>query len=135
MAVLRHGRRRGGILGLYRLLIEHGEAVEADLSLRGVRLSELGRTLSWRYLSSLVRNLPRDSATLCSIEGPASTVNISDHLLAGAVFQLQNLVWQGGGGKGIKPRPIDLSAKPRNRSTLSDLEMARRLKALRTRKG
>ena len=66
------GRNRGdspgGLIGLYGLLCNHCEAVEADLLLRGIDLRGLWTgALSWRRLKVIVDHLPPESATKTEI--------------------------------------------------------------------
>lgn len=59
------GDRAGGILGLYRLLEEHGEALEFDIPRfwPGRRLSDLDTgDMTWSELRTFVRQVPHDSA-------------------------------------------------------------------------
>ncbi len=76
--------RRGGSLGLYRLLLEHGEAIEADLArYYGIELGAVLRgTLTWRRLGVLVRQLPRDSALARALDPEEAAWSLGDHLLA-----------------------------------------------------
>lgn len=102
------GSRRGkpgGIVGLYRLIQEHGEAVEADLQHHyQVALTDLGRRLSWRRLLVLIRHLPPSSSVAVLTHGPQWATG--DYLLAAAVDALHGANWQRSGGKGSRPKPI-----------------------------
>ncbi|MFE2045050.1 hypothetical protein ACFXAZ_29885 [Streptomyces sp. NPDC059477] len=49
--------------------------------------------LSSRRLAVLVRQLPRDSATLRELHGEAMDWSVTDHLLAAAVDQLAEANW------------------------------------------
>lgn len=122
----------GGIFGLRELLAEHGEAVEADLArFYGERLSNLGRSLSWRRLGVLLRQLPADAALWRSMHGDAATWQATDHLLAALIDRVGLLLWQGGGGKGSKPKPVPRPGERVSaaKSRMAPREMARRLKA------
>jgi hypothetical protein len=95
----------GGIEGLYRLLTEHGEALEADLQRHfGVNLPELVLAGSWRRLGVLVRHLPRDSVAVHRTAGDAALWGTVEHLLAEVIDLLANANWQRQGRKGA-PRP------------------------------
>jgi hypothetical protein len=62
------GSEPGGLIGLYGLVNEHCEAVEADLAFRGVDLRGLWTgALSWRRLKVLIDHLPPESATKTEI--------------------------------------------------------------------
>jgi hypothetical protein len=64
----RCGREPGGLIGLYGLVSEHCEAVEADLAFRGIDLRGLWTgELSWRRLKVLIDHLPPESATKTAI--------------------------------------------------------------------
>lgn len=89
----------GGIDGLYRLLREHGGAVEADLQrVYNVDLRSLlfPRT-QWRRLAALTDGMYGDGARW----GP------TEHLLATTVDTLRGANWQRSGGKGKRPKPIE----------------------------
>jgi hypothetical protein len=116
----------GGILGLDRLLTEHGEAVEADLAFRGVDLRDLwrpGTHLTWRRLKVLVNNLPQESATQTAIRDsmPADVMReaaVSGHgrwsheamllaLLVDCVNAMRyEAVAMQGGAKPTEPKPL-----------------------------
>lgn len=54
------------MIGLARLIRDHGDAVEADLAFRGIDVRDLwrhGSGMTLRRLAVLVFNLPADSAT------------------------------------------------------------------------
>lgn len=96
----------GGILGLCRLLTEHGEAVEYDLLALGYRLDWLGtRRLSWRDLWVIVRMAPRSSALARSIHGARAVWTQETYLLADIFDVLAAANWQRA-GKGPKPKPF-----------------------------
>ena len=92
------GHRRGGIQGLYRILRDHGEAVEADLQrVYNIDLRDLvSGALSWRRLRVLTEAMYGDTARW----GP------TEHLLASAVDTLRSANWQRGQGKGKRPKPV-----------------------------
>lgn len=97
------GRGRGGILGLSRLLAEHGEAVEYELIRLGLRLSWLGsEALTWRDLFVIVRQSPLDSAIHRSMTGPDYVWGLQEHLLAAVFDVLAAANWQRGGDEHAK---------------------------------
>ncbi|WP_068922203.1 hypothetical protein [Planobispora rosea] len=105
-AALRAGA--GGIAGLHALLIEHGEAIEWDLShyhRRSIADLFTGH-LRWWQLRAYLSHLPRESALARKLLGPDAAWGLSEQLLAIAVDQLRAGNWQRGGGKGAKPKPI-----------------------------
>ena len=60
-----------------------------------------------RRLAVLARNLPRDSATVRSVLGPAGEWNTTEHLLASVVDFLAVANWQRAGGKRTtRPTPL-----------------------------
>lgn len=105
------GNSAGGILGLCRLLNEHGEAIEADLQrYYGTDLRDLfrpGSGLTWRRLRALVVNLPSDSALARTIAGPDSVWTLETQLLAAMHDRLSEANWQRGnaGAKSPSRRP------------------------------
>lgn len=105
------GDPAGGILGLCRLLSEHGEAIEADLQrYYGTDLRDLfrpGSGLTWRRLRALVANLPPDSALARTMVGPDSVWTLETQLLAAVHDRLSEANWQRGnaGAKSPSRRP------------------------------
>lgn len=98
-------RDAGGILGLCRLLDEHGEAIEYDLIKLGLRLEWLGtEALSWRDLLVIVRGRDRDSRLSFALDGEAILWSQTDYLLAAVIDVLQEANWQRA-GKPNAPRP------------------------------
>ncbi|HEY9367934.1 hypothetical protein [Streptomyces sp.] len=107
--VLRH--RRGGIRGLYRLLKEHGGAVDYDLRHEwpGYRLRDLWdddpTKLTHRELIEFVQHLPPGSATARSILGQSAAAYTTEVAALDVIaFHLAHANWQRGGGKGEKPK-------------------------------
>lgn len=101
----------GGILGLLKLVEEHSEAVEYDLIRMGLRLRNAGTSgFNWRDLWVVVRNLGRDTVTFAAIHADDDSVDpawgVSEYLLAAAVDALNFRLYQAGGGKGQKPKPV-----------------------------
>lgn len=88
----------GGIAGLYRLLEEHGEAIEADLrQYYGVRLADLaGGRMTWRELRSLVRQLPPESRLVRRVSGDPEDLQwtLTPQLLAAVLDEVRVLTWQ-----------------------------------------
>jgi hypothetical protein len=102
------GTQRGEIRRLFGLLSEHGEAIEADLArYYHLALADLftGR-LSWRRLDVLLAALPLDSATVQARYGETISWTANEHLLAGTLDALNQIIWQLGGGKGSRPKRL-----------------------------
>lgn len=123
----------GGIGGLYRLLAEHGEAIEADLHrFYGVRLRKAlygarSERLSARELLVRIRYLPRESALSYELNGPSRDVTVADHLLARIETRLAGANWQRGGGKGQRPKPVKLPTAEDQQRRRSYMGRLRRL--------
>ncbi len=134
-------RRRcgaGGILGLARLLREHGEAIEADLArFYGVDLRDLWRgRLTWRRLLALIRGLPADSALARAQAGPDAAWGLTEHLLARLVDEIAWLTWLTAnrdlkpGKRSRMPEPVPRPGVARKqRQEMTDV-MANRLLAM-----
>ena len=101
--------QRGGILGLYRLLEEHGEAVEYDLLTNHYRLDDLGTpALSWRDLWVLVRRWQKDPHTALCEALHGVRWDVTAQLLAVVADTLAAGNWQRAGKKTApKPKPIE----------------------------
>lgn len=54
----------------------------------------------------LIRQLPRESATVRAVNGAAAEWGLAERLAAMAVHQLAGANWQRGGGKGPRPKLI-----------------------------
>lgn len=95
----------------------------------GVDIADLGtERLTYRRLSVLLGNLPRDSAFVRSVAGEAATWSDSDHLLATITDLLASANWQRGGGKGKRPQPIPRPGKGVKRivgDNVMDIDQAR----------
>ena len=98
----------GGIFGLLELIEEYPEQVEYDLIAHGLRLRQLGtEQLSWRDLLVIIRQQPRDSALVRSMDPDTAHWGMSEHLLAIVADAARLGVWQRGGGKkSDRPKPI-----------------------------
>lgn len=101
----------GGILGLLEALedTEFEQALEFDLITLGLRLRWLADgtdRLSYRDVIVVVRESGHDSAIGRYVLGDAHGWQASEELLAGLLDAVNGLLWQGGGGKGAKPKPI-----------------------------
>lgn len=100
----------GGILGLCRLLTEHGEAIEYELIKLGLRRDWLGTEhLSWRDLLVIVHQSPVGSTLDRATRGEPAAFGPTDHLLAAVINILQGMSWQlGNDAKAPKPKPFVL---------------------------
>lgn len=101
------------MIGLARLIYEHGEALNYDLMTRTrYTLNDLGAALSEGAALSFVRYLPPDSALKREIApdvAPWLTTEKTAALLAGIYDQLswlQYTVSKAYGGKPKKPKPL-----------------------------
>lgn len=101
----------GGIRGLFRLLSEHGEAIEADLQrFYGLDIRDLfrpGAGLTWRRLRALIMGLPAESALHRSMGGEDAVWTLQTQLLAAVHDRLSEANWQRGnaGSKTPSRRP------------------------------
>jgi len=102
------GYLAGGILGLHRLLAEHGEAIRFDLFMAGRSLDDLGSSgFSWLDLLAYTRHAPHTSALARAVHGEAAAWGATEHLLANVIDLLAIANWQRGGKKaGPRPKPI-----------------------------
>lgn len=98
----------GGIFGLLDLIEEYPEEVEYDLISHGLRLRQLGTdALWWRDLLVIVRQQPRHSALLRSMEPDTAAWGLSEQLLAAIADAEHTALWQRGSGKkSERPKPI-----------------------------
>lgn len=102
----RIGDAGGGILGLHRQLIAHGEAVHRDLFVIGRSLDELGHTMSWRDLGAFLRWAPPESAYARSLRGDAAEWDLQAYLLALIADGIGIGNWQRSGKKSGRPKPL-----------------------------
>ncbi|GHA49911.1 hypothetical protein GCM10010329_85110 [Streptomyces spiroverticillatus] len=101
----------GGIVGLFQLLSEHGEAIEADFQryyqtdIRDAFTPGTG--LTWRRVRALLVSLPADSALARSMGGEDAIWTLETQLLAGIHDRLAEGNWQRGnaGAKSPSRRP------------------------------
>jgi len=119
------GPGHGKIASLAALIDAHGEALDADLLVRGFDLRGLWTgALSWRQLGALVAALPPESLTKTALREALTPEQLAaqpeptghgqwskaEHLLAAAVDRLSLLVWQNtqvhGGKRSQPPHPI-----------------------------
>lgn len=102
------GYEAGGILSLVHLIDEHGEALEFDLIALGLRLRDCpSPEFNWRDLFVVCRYLGRDSR-LYGVMNPDDDTSwgVAEYLLATVVDNGNARLWQEGGGKGKKPKPV-----------------------------
>lgn len=98
----------GGTLSLLELTREHTEAIEYDLIGLGLRLRDCpSPAFNWRDLWVVARRLGRDSQLYQEMNPDDDpSWNVKEYLLAQAVDALTMRLWQAGGGKGRKPKPV-----------------------------
>lgn len=97
-----------GFLSLVQLTDEHGEALEYDLIGMGLRLRDAGSSrFDWRDLWVVCKHLGRDSALYKSLNPDDDTSwSVTEYLLAMLVDNSTARLWQAGGGKGKRPKPL-----------------------------
>jgi len=99
------GHQPGGILGLARLIQQHGEAIEYDLIRHGLRLRDLGTpSFDWRDLLVIVKHLGPESATVRAASPDQAGWGLTEQLLAALVDAVQIGNWQRQ-GRTHSPRP------------------------------
>jgi hypothetical protein len=105
---LDRGLRRhvGKIRGLAEVLRDHPEAVRYDLLALGLHVDDLGENLSWLDLEAVISQGPSTSAIARALYGEDALWGLQEQLLAAAVDRLSWALYQNGGGKGSKPKPI-----------------------------
>lgn len=62
---------------------------------------------TWGDLYDFVTNMSLDSALARELNGGSVVWTLTDHLLATIADALHGANWQRGGGKGIRPKPIE----------------------------
>lgn len=73
----------------------------------GLDIADLGDSLTYGRLLTILRGLPRDSAFAMSVLGEAGTWSQTDHLLAAVVDQLAVVSWQlQGDRRAARPQPL-----------------------------
>lgn len=85
----------GGIQGLLSLPREQCEALEADLSDRGLHggFADIPDKMSWRVLKSVIKYSPRTSALVREVFGEQVEWSITDHVLAGVLDYSALIAW------------------------------------------
>lgn len=99
------------MIGLSKLLKEHGAALNADLMTRGFTRADIGVRLSWSDFKDFVQHLPPtgDSAYFRAIRPRSWWVTPEYVALKENTFAVELGNWQRGGGqKGGKPRPPEI---------------------------
>lgn len=98
----------GGTVSLRDSIAEYSEAIEFDLIRLGLRLRDCPSPhFNWRDLWVVCRNLGRDSAFYRALNPDDDTSwSVSDYLLAQIADTTALRLWQAGGGKGKKPKPV-----------------------------
>lgn len=104
----------GGILRLYRLISEHGEAIEADFQrFYGTDIRDVfrpGSGLTWRRVRAFIWALPADSALVREMSGEDAGWTLETQLLAAMHDRLAEANWQRGnaGVKTPSRRPVPI---------------------------
>ena len=107
----------GGISGLQQFVEEHAEAIQFDLIGVGLRIRDIGETMSWTELRAFVNNLPPtgDSALYRFLHPNSWWWGPECDFWAAQLHSLQTANWQRGGGQGSRPklvkRPVDPTQK------------------------
>lgn len=97
----------GGIRRLQRLAAEHGDALEADLILSGLRLRDCpSREFDWRDLHVFVKYVGVRSNLYRAMFPDSANWDLTNQLLAAAVDIGNWFVWARQGGKGERPDRI-----------------------------
>lgn len=98
--------QRGGILGVAEILSDRGSATDFDLMTRcGVRLRDVPNTIGWDGVLVFMTHAPRDGALARATDNRAAW-STTDYLLAALLDGVNILIYQLGGGKGNKPKPV-----------------------------
>lgn len=100
----------GGIQGLLVLHEEHGEAIDRDLMVAGLRWSQAGTdVLTWHDLLVFVRHSPPGSAIYRALSPGGAGWAPTDYLLADLFDAVQALTYitahKGTGRTGRRPKP------------------------------
>lgn len=100
----------GEILGLLDLPREHWEAIEADLSERGLHggAADIPERMNWRVLAAMVKYSPRTSALYRETFQEKAAWSPAEYLLASSVDILADMRWRDFGAQkaGKRPTPI-----------------------------
>jgi hypothetical protein len=98
---------------------DHAGAINYDLMKMGLRLRQLGtEALPWGDLHDYVRYGNTDTALALARHGATVLWGVTDHLLAVVADALHAANWQRGGGKGMRPQPIQRPGVEGNTKTL-----------------
>lgn len=100
--------RLGKLRALAEALREHPDEVEYECIRMGVRLRDApSPRLTWRDLWVILSCSPPESPIHMALsDTDTAPWRISDYLLAAVVDAVNIRLWQAGGGKGQKPRPV-----------------------------
>lgn len=99
------------MIGLSKLLKEHGAALNADLMLRGFTRGDIGVRLSWGDFKDFVQHLPPtgDSAYYRALKPRSWWVTPEYVATKENTYAVELGNWQRGGGqKGGKPKPPEI---------------------------
>lgn len=101
------GKRLEEVIALAAIVFEHESAVRYDLLSMGLRLDDVGLTVSWLDLAAVLQHCPANSALQRELN-PDHPWDLKTHLLALIADQLAIANWQrSGGGKNKRPIPIE----------------------------
>jgi hypothetical protein len=86
---------------------EYPDELEADLQeYFNLNIEQAGETFSVRHCAVCTTQLPPQSRTKIAID-PAAEWGWQEHLLASELDALHLLLWQNGGAKRNRPKPIE----------------------------
>lgn len=122
------------MFALWYMLIEHGQALEADFArFYGIDLADLYRGwLGARKAAVLAVHLPAESAVMRREGGSAALTGV-EQILMGTNHRLEMLMYQNGGGKGKKPEPPKPPETHMERKNKQQRLWAKQARALRQR--
>lgn len=120
------GQHHGGIQSLLSLIEAQREPLEFDLIRLGLRLRHCpSPEFNWRDLWVICRRLGRDSELYKALNpGDETSWSVNEYLLASVADSLNLRLWQAGGGKGTRPKPIPrpTDEKPKQYGTAEPVE-------------
>lgn len=114
-------------MALWYALEHHGGALEFDLHRYcGLDLADMYRgTITTRKVAVLLEYLPPDSAVRRRVGGEGS-LTIQEHALRNLFHAAQLQLYQGGGGKGSKPKEPQIPPTYEHQRQVDERNQARR---------